>query len=41
MDRVLTVPQFLATIFSIVGHTLNPNDSLVFPPWSEVAPHVL
>ena len=24
MDRVLTVPQFLDTVFSIVGHTPNP-----------------
>ena len=38
MDRVLTVPQVLDTILSILGHTLNPNHSLVFPPWSEVAP---
>ena len=38
MDRVLTV---LDTILSILDHTPNPNHSLVFPPWSEVAPHVL
>jgi len=41
MHRVPAVPQLLDTIFSTLGHTLNPDSSLVFPPWSEVAPNVL
>jgi len=41
MHRVPTVPQLLDTIFSTLGHTSNPNSSLVFLPWSEVAPCAL
>ena len=42
MHRVPTVPQLLDTIFSTLGHTSNPNSSLVFPPlvicwWSSTA----
>jgi len=41
MHCVLTVPQHPNTMSSNLGHTSNPSSFLVFPPWSEVTPHVL